>query len=162
MLAYAYDAKKMVDPWKRWEYSVDGGVTFELCKHNPDWDSDIIYRKRCELIKVGKHEFYRGINYELCIGQTLMPDRFIKSDKDEFGLAYMCQDETVEGFSLFQTQLIIRFKAGEVELEFENEQRCIERLIYKDEESYDEINGALVDRIYQDLSAAGLKQITSQ
>lgn len=70
MLAYAYDAKKMVDPWKRWEYSVDGGVTFEPCKHNPDWDSDIIYRKRYELIKVGKHEFYRGINYELCIGQT--------------------------------------------------------------------------------------------
>ena len=91
------------------------------------------------------------------IGQTLMPDRFIKSDEDEFGLAYMCQDETVEGFSLFQTQLIIRFKAGEVELEFENEQRCIERLIYKDEESYDEINGALVDRIYQDLSAAGFE-----
>lgn len=47
MLAYAYDAKKMVGPWKRWECSVDGGVTFELCKHNPDWDSDIIYRKRC-------------------------------------------------------------------------------------------------------------------
>nr|DAO81169.1 MAG TPA: hypothetical protein [Caudoviricetes sp.] len=70
MLAYAYDAKKMVDPWKRWEFSVDGGATFEPLQDNPDWNSDVIYRKRCELIKVGKHEFYRGINYELCIGQT--------------------------------------------------------------------------------------------
>lgn len=91
------------------------------------------------------------------IGQTLMPDRFIESDKDEFGLAYMCQDETVEGFSLFPTQMVIRFKAGEIELEMENEQRCIERLVYKEDESYEDLNSVLVDRIYQELVVKGFE-----
>ena len=91
------------------------------------------------------------------IGQVLMPDRFIESDKDEFGLAYMCEDETAEKYTLFPTQLIIRFKAGEVEIEFENERHEIGRFVYKEEESYCDLNAALIDKINQQLSGLGFE-----
>ena len=61
------------------------------------------------------------------------------------------------GVSTFMTQMVIRFKAGEVEIEFENEQRCLERLVYKQEESYSGTNSVLVDKIYQDMFAKGFK-----
>ena len=91
------------------------------------------------------------------IAQVLMPDQMFKQAFDEIGLAYMCQDETMYGVSTFMTQMVIRFKAGEVEIEFENEQRCLERLVYKQEESYSGTNSVLVDKIYQDMFAKGFK-----
>ena len=47
-------------------------------------------------------------------------DRMFKPAFDEISLAYMCQDETIKGFGTFLTQMIIRFKVDEVEIEFEN------------------------------------------
>lgn len=83
------------------------------------------------------------------IAKTLMPDRFIIEKPNEFAFAYMCEDETAEKYTLFPTQMVIRFKAGEVEIEFENERHEIGRFVYKEGESYCDLNSALVDKINQ-------------
>lgn len=104
-------------------------------------------------------ESYLSRRMGLCarIAQVLMPDNFSVVKADEINLSYLCVDETADKDRLFTAKMVIRFKEDEIELEMENEQRCIERLVYKHEESYSGTNSLLVDKIHQDMFAKGFK-----
>lgn len=70
MLQYAQDAAETDRPWERWEYKLHGEPWFE-CESNPTWSENIRYRRKPQVIRVGRHEFPKpisnaplnGINY---------------------------------------------------------------------------------------------------
>ena len=56
MLQYAQDAAETERPWERWEFKTDGDTWVELSK-NPSWFEDRKYRRKPQVIRVGRHEF---------------------------------------------------------------------------------------------------------
>ena len=65
MLQYAQDAAETDRPWERWEFKTDGDTWVELSK-NPSWFEDRKYRRKPQVIRVGRHEFPKPIS----IGET--------------------------------------------------------------------------------------------
>lgn len=61
MLQYAQDAAESVTPWEMWEYKLHGEPWFP-CENNPTWSENIRYRRKPQLIKVGKWEFPKPIS----------------------------------------------------------------------------------------------------
>lgn len=69
MLQYAEDATKTDTPWERWE--VSGGrlsAAWLPLRANPVWDTDLFYRRKPQVIKVGRHEFPEPTKEEPKIG----------------------------------------------------------------------------------------------
>ncbi|KAA1184912.1 hypothetical protein [Photorhabdus heterorhabditis] len=64
MLQYAHDALKTDAPWKLWEQSCTGGKWIAL-NCNPNFLHEIKYRRKPEMITVGKVSFPKPIDYEL-------------------------------------------------------------------------------------------------
>ncbi|WP_153712224.1 hypothetical protein [Eikenella corrodens] len=64
MLQYAQDAAETDTPWERWEFSTDGDTWVGLIK-NPSWIEDRKYRRKPQVIRVGRHEFPKPITREL-------------------------------------------------------------------------------------------------
>ena len=60
MLQYAQGAAESDRPWERWEFKTDGGTWVELSK-NPSWFEDRKYRRKPQVIRVGRHEFPKPI-----------------------------------------------------------------------------------------------------
>ncbi|MFC2563424.1 MAG: hypothetical protein ACFNT6_01950 [Neisseria sp.] len=65
MMQYANDAMETDEPWKRWQFriaskEIDLGWT--TCDCNPYWDKDTQYRRKPEVIKVGKWEFPKPVS----------------------------------------------------------------------------------------------------
>lgn len=60
MLQYAQDAAETDTPWERWEFKTDGDTWVELSK-NPSWFEDRKYRRKPQVIRVGRHEFPKPI-----------------------------------------------------------------------------------------------------
>ena len=67
MLQYAQDAAETTRPWERWEYKLHGEPWFE-CESNPKWSENIRYRRKPQVIRVGRHEFPEPISEALEIG----------------------------------------------------------------------------------------------
>ena len=65
MLQYAKDAAETDKPWERWEVKINNGEWCEL-NGNPNWVEDWGYRRKPQVIKVGKWEFPKPIS----IGET--------------------------------------------------------------------------------------------
>ena len=61
MLQYAQDAAETERPWERWEFKTDGDTWVELIK-NPSWFEDRKYRRKPQVIRVGRHEFPKPIS----------------------------------------------------------------------------------------------------
>lgn len=61
MMQYAQDAAESVTPWEMWEYKLHGDPWFE-CENHPTWSENIMYRRKHQLIKVGKWEFPKPIS----------------------------------------------------------------------------------------------------
>lgn len=59
MLQYAQDAAETEKPWERWEYNNDRG--WQQCEEHPTWFVCSEYRRKPEIIKVGRHEFPKPI-----------------------------------------------------------------------------------------------------
>ncbi len=59
MLQYAKDAMETDRPWERWEFTRGGA--WQPCENNPEWFADKNYRRKPEMIKVGKWEFPKPI-----------------------------------------------------------------------------------------------------
>ena len=70
MLQYAQDAAETDRPWERWEVRVAANVqpnaVFEMLSSHPTWDTSNEYRRKPQIIKVGKWEFPKPIS----IGET--------------------------------------------------------------------------------------------
>ena len=70
MLQYAQDAMETDKPWERWEYSDTSTLNqhgekirddWYDCGENPGWHPNVQYRRKPEIIKVGRHEFPKPI-----------------------------------------------------------------------------------------------------
>ena len=59
MLQYAKDAAETDKPWERWEFNPNS--TWHLCENNPGWFTDSEYRRKPQVIRVGRHEFPKPI-----------------------------------------------------------------------------------------------------
>lgn len=74
MLQYAQDAAETDRPWERWEYSDTSTLNqhgdkirddwFD-CGDNPDWCPNVQYRRKPQVISVGRHEFRIPISSKL-------------------------------------------------------------------------------------------------
>lgn len=64
MLQYAQDAAETDTPWERWECKIEGGngEWLPLLKTHPYWDVNFEYRRRPQVIRVGRHEFPKPIS----------------------------------------------------------------------------------------------------
>ena len=60
MLQYAQDAMETDLPWERWEMSDDMEHWYP-CSTHPAWNEDILYRRKPQVIRVGRHEFPKPI-----------------------------------------------------------------------------------------------------
>ncbi|AZR58607.1 hypothetical protein [Eikenella corrodens] len=67
MLQYAQDAAETDSPWERWEFEVKSGVWCNLSEH-PAWLENKNYRRKPQVIRVGRHEFPKPISEALEIG----------------------------------------------------------------------------------------------
>lgn len=77
MLQYAQDAAETDRPWERWEYSDTATLNqhgekirddwFD-CRDNPDWCPDVQYRRKPQVIRVGRHEFPKPLTKGLVNG----------------------------------------------------------------------------------------------
>ena len=61
MLQYAQDAAETDSPWERWEVKINNGEWCEL-NGNPNWVEDWGYRRKPQVIRVGRHEFPKPIS----------------------------------------------------------------------------------------------------
>lgn len=69
MLQYAQDAAETDTPWERWECKLHGEPWLG-CIGNPTWSENISYRRKPQVIKVGKHEFPKPISKPLLNGMN--------------------------------------------------------------------------------------------
>lgn len=90
MMQYAQDAAETDRPWERWEYSDTSTLNqhgekirddWYDCGDNPSWHPNVQYRRKPEIIKVGRHEFPKPITSELVTGLTYF---FVKIGKTCF------------------------------------------------------------------------------
>ena len=68
MLQYAQDAAETDRPWERWEWRGDGADEFIACWQHPSWKLSYEYRRKPQVIRVGRHEFPKPITNELVNG----------------------------------------------------------------------------------------------
>ncbi|OWO82359.1 hypothetical protein B5C26_10155 [Photorhabdus luminescens] len=69
MMQYAHDALKTDEPWLMWERFYIKAIGWEQCPYNPAWNPEFKYRRKQELITVGKVSFPKPVDYELKAGQ---------------------------------------------------------------------------------------------
>ena len=66
MLQYAQDAMETDKPWERWEVRIAANVqpnaVFERLSSHPEWHTSDEYRRKSQIIKVGKWEFPKPIS----------------------------------------------------------------------------------------------------
>lgn len=60
MLQYAKDAMETDKPWERWEWF--DNKSWYPCSNPPVWEVNMKYRRKIEMIKVGKWEFPKPIS----------------------------------------------------------------------------------------------------
>lgn len=70
MLQYAQDAAETDTPWEQWEYKIEGcnGEWLPVLNTHPDWNVNFEYRRKPQVIKVGRHEFPKPITNGLVNG----------------------------------------------------------------------------------------------
>lgn len=61
MLLYAKDAAETDKPWERWE--ILRGKSWCDLTENPTWIEHMEYRRKPQVIRVGRHEFPRPITF---------------------------------------------------------------------------------------------------
>ena len=61
MLLYAKDAAETDKPWERWEWRNKSDAEFLTCQQHPSWKLNHDYRRKPQVINVGRHEFPKPI-----------------------------------------------------------------------------------------------------
>ncbi|WP_387690973.1 hypothetical protein [Photorhabdus sp. RM71S] len=92
MMQYARDALKTDEPWLMWERLHIEAVNWEQCLYSPAWSTEFKYRRKPEMITVGKVSFPKPVDYELNNGDEYYS--VIESmSRNEFGqLAWFGDD----------------------------------------------------------------------
>ena len=70
MLQYAQDAAETDTPWERWEYKLHGEPWFE-CSSTPIWSENVRYRRKFQVIRVGRRQLPRPITGAPLAGATV-------------------------------------------------------------------------------------------
>lgn len=70
MLQYAQDAAETDRPWERWEFEAKSGVWCNISEH-PAWLKNKNYRRKPQVIRVGRHEFPKPITEAPLVGATV-------------------------------------------------------------------------------------------
>jgi len=65
MLQYAQDAAETDKPWERWEWRDINTDQFITCNQHPSWSLNGGFRRKPQVIRVGRHEFPKPITREL-------------------------------------------------------------------------------------------------
>jgi hypothetical protein len=65
MLLYAKDAAETDKPWERWEWRDKSDAEFLACQQHPSWKLNHDYRRKPQVIRVGRHEFPKPISNTL-------------------------------------------------------------------------------------------------
>lgn len=63
MLLYAKDAAETDKPWERWEWRNKSDAEFLTCQQHPSWKLNHDYRRKPQVIRVGRHEFPKPIAF---------------------------------------------------------------------------------------------------
>ena len=71
MLQYAQDAAETDSPWERWEWLDNANNTWCPCSHTPIWEGNAKYRRKPQVIRVGRHEFPKPITEAPLAGATV-------------------------------------------------------------------------------------------
>lgn len=71
MLLYARDAAETDKPWERWEWRGKSADEFLTCWQHPSWKLNHEYRRKSQVIHVGRHEFPRPITEAPLAGATV-------------------------------------------------------------------------------------------
>ena len=82
MLKYAQDAMETDRPWERWEVAAPNEC--KGCEIPPSWSEDHNYRRKPEMIKVGKWEFPKPITQRPDFGTTYWATIFCYSEDRKF------------------------------------------------------------------------------
>lgn len=70
MLQYAQDAAETTEPWTRWEYKLHGEPWFE-CSSTPIWSENVRYRRKFQVIRVGRYQLPKPITGAPSAGSTV-------------------------------------------------------------------------------------------
>ncbi|RAW91948.1 MULTISPECIES: hypothetical protein [unclassified Photorhabdus] len=103
MLQYAQDAFKTDKPWLLWEMYDDANELWEDIFHHPNWNPEFKYRRKLEMITIGKISFPKPIDYELKAGQEywvagpsifqrFWGDHNLEKEKLEYGFIHLTED----------------------------------------------------------------------
>ena len=84
MLQYAQDAAETDRPWERWEWLDNANNTWCPCSHTPIWEGNAKYRRKPQVIRVGRHEFPKPISKDPLNGINYF---FIRIGKSGFEVA---------------------------------------------------------------------------
>ena len=95
------------------------------------------------------------------IAQALMVNRTDITVKDTISISYKSFDTTKKSPKIFSANMIIRFNADEIEIEYENKLRKIEKIVYKRNDSSDNKNVKLTQRIFEDFADFDSDYITT-
>lgn len=71
MLQYAKDAAETDKPWERWEWRDINTNRFVTCNQHPSWNVNCGFRRKPQVIRVGRHEFPRPITEAPLAGVTV-------------------------------------------------------------------------------------------
>lgn len=71
MLLYANDAAETDKPWERWEWRDKSDAEFLTCWQHPSWKLNHDYRRKPQVIRVGRHEFPKPITEAPLVGATV-------------------------------------------------------------------------------------------
>lgn len=71
MLLYAKDAAETDKPWERWEWRDKSDAEFLTCWQHPSWKLNHDYRRKPQVIRVGRREFPRPITEAPLAGSTV-------------------------------------------------------------------------------------------
>ncbi|WP_434526578.1 hypothetical protein [Photorhabdus asymbiotica] len=94
MMQYAQDAFKTDKPWLLWEMYDDANELWEDILHHPNWNPDFKYRRKPEMITVGKISFPKPVDYEL-----KEKDRYFTASSDGVGY-FVWRDDNIDYYYL--------------------------------------------------------------
>lgn len=95
------------------------------------------------------------------IAQALMVNRTDITVNNTISISYKSFDATKKSPKIFSANMVIRFEEDEIQIEYENKLRKIEKIVYKRNDSSDNKNVKLTRRIFGDFADFDSDYITT-
>ena len=86
------------------------------------------------------------------IAQALMVNRTDITVNNTISISYKSFDTTKKSPKIFSANMVVRFSVDEIEIEYENKLRKIQKIVYQRTDSCDSKNVKLTQRIFEDFA----------